>query len=445
MTLLQRFRENWISKRFCAPDKTILVAVSGGLDSMALAELLLKSNCPFAVAHCNFQLRGAEADLDEELVTNWCAKHNIVLHKIKFQTKQKSEEWKKGTQETARILRYDWFEALRTAHKYAKVATAHHANDNVETLLINLCRGTGMAGIHGILPDAHNIIRPLLFAQKQELAEWVTENKFQYREDASNASDDYLRNALRHKLVPVIEELFPGAIGHINESITRFGESELLYKKAIASETKKLLDKRGQDYYIPVLKLIRCKPLTTICYELIHPFGFSAGQTEQVLNLLGSETGHYITSPTHRIIRNRDFLIVTTLPAVTADFILIESMPCEVTVGGFHFAFSIQDRPKQIDTDPEKAYIDLKQIEFPIILRKWKTGDYFYPIGMKMKKKKVSRVLINEKVPLHEKENTWVLECIKRIAWLVGMRLDERFKIKETTEQVLVVKRSVTL
>lgn len=410
---------------------------------MVMAELFLHSNIKFSIAHCNFQLRGDDSEKDENFVTNWCTVNKITLHKVKFETKKCATEWKKGTQETARILRYEWFEQVRKDHQYAKIVTAHHANDNVETMLINLFKGTGMAGMHGILPEQNNIIRPLLFAQKEEILAYAAENNIAHREDASNSSDDYLRNAVRHKLVPVIEELFPTAVHSINESIGRFGEAEVLYKKAVATELKKLLEQRGKDTYIPVLKLLKCTPLATICYEMLQPYNFSSAQTEQVLNLLNSETGHYVQSATHRVIKNRDFLVITTLPNETADLILIEGAPCTVNNGIHNFNCAIIDKPAEIDADPNVALIDMKQVTFPLILRKWKTGDYFYPIGMQMKKKKVSRVLINEKVPLHEKENIWVIECDKRIVWLTGMRLDERFKIKNSTTQVLRIKMSL--
>ncbi len=420
----------------------MLLAVSGGADSMVMADLFLKGGIPFAVAHCNFGLRGEASDLDERLVADWCRANAITFHRVQFETKGKSEEWKKGIQETARILRYEWFETVRKEHGYAKLVTAHHANDNVETLLINLFKGTGISGLHGILPENGNVVRPLLFASKDMITAYVNEQAITYREDASNDSDDYLRNAVRHNLVPAIQQWFPNAVGSVNESIERFGEAELLYKKAIAQERKKLMERRGNDYYIPVLKLRHREPLATIVYELLYPFGFSSAQLPHVLNLMNSASGHYISSPTHRVIRNRDFLIVTTIPADTADMILVEAAPCVVDTGKYKFSFSIEPKPSKIPADPNIVYVDMGNITFPLVLRKWKMGDYFYPFGMKMKKKKVSRLLIDQKVPLHEKEEVRILECSKRIVWVSGIRPDERFRVKETTEQVLVVKRT---
>jgi tRNA(Ile)-lysidine synthase len=440
MTLLQRFRKNWTEKQFAQPQETILLAVSGGTDSMAMADLFLKSEIQFGIAHCNFQLRAHEADLDEDLVRNWAADNNIPFHNTRFETKKKAAEWKKGTQETARILRYEWLEMTRAENGYKSIATAHHANDNVETLLMNLFKGTGISGLHGIREQHGKIIRPLLFAQKEELTGYVAENEVPFREDASNATDAYLRNAVRHHIVPVVKNWFPDAVNHVNESINRFAQAEVLYKKAIEQDRKKLIEQRGQDFYISILKLRQRQPLETICYELFVPFGFVSAQVPQILQLLNAETGHYVQSGTHRIIRNRDFLIVTSIATEIADFITIEGVPCTVETGRTQFSFSVEKKPAVIPADPNTAYIAFDKIEFPLILRTWRTGDYFYPLGMGMKKKKLSKFFIDQKVPLHEKEHISVLECGKRIVWVTGMRLDERFKVKDDTTEVLVIK-----
>lgn len=441
--LLQKFKEHWVKSKFASPDQTVLLAVSGGEDSMVMAHLFYNSKLRFAVAHCNFGLRGSESDLDEDLVRAWCSEHGITFHRTKFDTKIKAAEWKTGTQETARILRYEWFEQLRKEFQYGKIVTAHHANDNVETLMINLFKGTGISGLHGILPKNGTIIRPLLFAEKDLIKTYSLEHQVGFREDASNASDDYLRNAVRHNIVPIVQQLFPNAVNNVNESITRFGEAEQLYKKAIEAERKKLIEQRGQDHYIPVRKLRNHQPLATICYELLLPFGFTSGQVADVIRLLSSETGHYVASQTHRVIRNRDFLIITSQPAETADLVSIEGVPCLIDTGKFQFEFSIQNKPANIPVSPDEAWIDMKYIEFPLVLRKWRTGDYMYPLGMKMKKKKVSRLLIDVKTPLHEKDDLRILECSTRIAWVSGIRLDERFKISDHTERVLLIKRQL--
>jgi tRNA(Ile)-lysidine synthase len=443
--LLPQFRAHWTTHFSRLAGKQMLLAVSGGIDSMVLAHLLKECGIPFGVAHCNFGLRAEASDLDEQLVRDWCAAAGVQFHTTKFETKKRSEEWKKGTQETARILRYEWFATVMSEFGYARVATAHHANDNVETLLINLFRGTGIQGLHGMLPDNGSVIRPLLFATRKEIADYAVTENVAYREDESNASDDYLRNALRHNVVPAVEQLFPNAVVSVNESIGRFAEAELLYNRAIAAEQKQLLEKRGLDYYIPVRKLRHRQPLATICYELLQPFGFVPAQLSDILGLITAGTGRFVASPTHRVIRNRDFLIITALADGGADVLQIDDVASLGTIdtGKFRFTLSAIDRPAEIPQDAERAYIDLNAVTFPLILRRWRIGDYFYPLGMGMKKKKVSRLLIDLKVPLHEKENVWVLESNKRIIWVAGIRLDERFKIKPSTSKVLLVTRTI--
>lgn len=415
-----------------------LLAVSGGADSMVMAHLLLESKILFAVAHCNFQLRGEEADKDEELVRSWCTANNIPFHHVRFDTKAKMEQWKKGVQETARILRYEWLEEIRRKNGYACIATAHHANDNAETLLMNLFKGTGISGLHGILPRNGSIIRPLLFASKKDITDYAQQNNVPYREDASNATDKYTRNDVRLNILPVIEKSFPNVITSLNNSIQRFAEAEELYKKAIEQERKKLLEQRGKDYYIAIRKLEKRTPLHTICYELFRPFGFTTGQVQDIVGLLSSESGHYLISPTHRIIRDRDFLIVTLFDTRQADFITIEDIPVTLKAGDRQYKFKYAPVPAEIPANDKTAYIDVANLEQPLILRRWKQGDYFYPLGMGMKKKKLSRYFIDKKIPLHEKENVWVLESNKRIVWVAGHRLDERFKIQSGTKEVLL-------
>lgn len=441
MELQTRFKQNW--KTFKVDGSTLL-GVSGGVDSMVMATLFLYSGIKFGVAHCNFQLRGEEADMDEALVKDWCAKNNIPFHNTRFETKKWCEEWKKGTQETARILRYEWFEHICETHHYSRLATAHHANDNVETLLMNLFKGTGMNGMHGIPEQNGIIVRPLLFATREDIATFAQEHSVPYRDDASNATDAYLRNAVRLNILPIIRQSFPNVIQSVSDTIGRMAQAQELYDHAVEQKRKQLLEKRGNDFYIPILKLKKTTPLETILYELITPFEFSSAQLPHVLQLLDAESGHYIASASHRIIKDREFLIITQLATQLADMIVVDSPSLQVSAGKNVFVFSVANKPHSIPSQNNVAYIDMRKVEFPLLLRRWRQGDYFYPLGMGMKKKKLSKFLIDQKVSLHEKEHTWVLECKKRIVWVAGMRLDERFKISDTTEKVLVVKMEIS-
>lgn len=439
MSLPQKFAAHWKAKSIDKLKAPHLLALSGGIDSMVLAHLLIDAGVLFAVAHCNFKLRAADADGDEAFVKTFAESHNLACFITSFDTATISAEQKKGIQEVARALRYDWLKEIQALHGFGTIITAHHADDNAETLLINLLRGTGIRGLHGIRDYHNHLLRPMLFATKEEVLAYAAENKIAHREDESNATDKYLRNAIRHKVLPAFKEIMPDAIQRLNDNINRFAEGEQLYQKAIDAEVKKLLEKRGNDYYIPIRKLIQRQPLQTICFELLRPFGFLPAQTPDILNLLHADTGQYLISPTHRLIRNRNFLVITAAKTEEADLISIDSFPTIIKTPTHQYSFSSQPSLSTIDKSASIALLDAKDIVFPLILRRWRIGDYFYPLGMGMKKKKLSRFFIGQKLALHEKEQVWILESGKRIAWVSGMRLDERFKITEKTTAVIRV------
>jgi tRNA(Ile)-lysidine synthase len=438
-SLLESFRLYWKSNKFTVNEKPFLLAASGGVDSMVLADMLLRTSVKFDVAHCNFRLRAGESDADEQLVSDWCKANGIRVHIARFDTNEATQNLHKGIQETARILRYEYFEKLKTEFDYRRIITAHHANDNAETVLMNLFKGTGIRGVHGILPDNGAIIRPLLFADKATIRRYADENNIPFREDASNAKDDYTRNAVRNIVVPAIEQIFPDFNQQINESIRKLSEAEIYFHKGIAAERKKLLEVRGNDIYIPIAKLKLREALPTLVFELLLPYGFNGNQIFGVLTLMESESGHYMVSETHRLIKNRAFLIITALKTEETDIVIVEAAPyaASTSIGTFHF--EIVPTPDVLNESPNIAYFNNDKIEFPLILRRRKEGDYLYPFGMNMKKKKISRMLIDLKVPLHEKENIWVLEQDRQILWVAGIRTDERFKVKDGCENVLKV------
>jgi len=437
MELLPGFEKNWQSKKFPTKDKTILVAVSGGKDSMVLAHLLYQSGFSIAVAHCNFQLRAEASNLDEQLVQNWAKSIDITYHSIRFDTEKEMALQKKGVQETARQLRYNWFKQLKHQHQYSAIATAHHANDNAETLLINLCKGTGIAGMHGIPPKNGDIIRPLLFASRAIIDEYAIQHQIPYREDASNASTKYTRNAIRHNILPALDSIFPNVIERLNETIHRLSQVEIIYQQAIAQEKNKLVENRGADIYVPILKLMKRPVYETLCYEIFSSYGFSSAQIPEIIKLLNSESGHFVTSATHKVIRDRAFLIVTENINENKDLILIEHLPQTIETTEGRFMLSIQGNEKTIEESANTAFLDFDKVTMPLVLRRKRTGDYFYPLGMGMKKKKISRFLIDQKIALHLKEKIWIVENKMKIIWVAGMRLDERFKITNKTQKIL--------
>jgi tRNA(Ile)-lysidine synthase len=413
----------------------ILVAISGGLDSMVLAALLKEAKVDFILAHCNFHLRGAESDGDEQLVQAWAVQNHIPLLVHHFDTKAMLEQSGGNLQALARNLRYQWFQEVKATHQCKWIATAHHQQDSVETLLINLCKGTGIAGLHGILPQQNDIIRPLLPFNKATLKEYALTQNLPWREDSSNLKDDYARNAMRHHVIPQLEAIFPQAVQQLYANTERWQEVEMLYEQRITQYKKRLLEQRGKDVYIPILKLKQVQPLRTILWELIKPFGFHAAQIEPIVDLLNSESGKYIASGTHRIIRNRNMLIITTVQAEKSQHILIEQDKRNTVYKNGSLKFEFKDFKtsdwewiKKMQSNQVVLNADL--LQFPLILRPAQLGDYFYPLGMGMKKKKVSKFLTHQKVPLHEKEQVWVLESARKIVWVIGHRIDERFKLK---------------
>ncbi|HJU45607.1 MAG TPA: tRNA lysidine(34) synthetase TilS [Chitinophagaceae bacterium] len=420
---------------------TLLLAVSGGADSVVLCELCYQAGFKFSIAHCNFQLRGEESERDEQFVRSLGEKYGVETYVQRFDTKQYAEEKKLSIQVAARELRYNWFNELLTAHnlQLTTLLTAHHADDNIETMLMNFFKGTGISGLHGILPKQNKIVRPLLFAYKEEIKAFAEEKKLAYVEDSSNFSDKYTRNYFRNQLIPAVEKVFPAVKENLAQNINRFREIELLYDQAIQQHKKKLVERKGNEYHIPVLRLQKTRPLETVLYEIIKEFGFTSHQTKEVAALLDSESGRYIASSTHRVIKNRNWLIISPNKTPEAENIPIEVGDKMVEFeNGTLTIQNIQHSTFNIQHSSNIACLDACQIQFPLLLRKWRPGDYFYPLGMK-KKKKLSRFLIDQKLSLPEKENTWVVEMNKKIIWIVGRRIDERVKVTGATRQIVLL------
>jgi tRNA(Ile)-lysidine synthase len=448
MSLLKSFIKYIQDQNLFQKDDYLLLAVSGGADSVTLCELCFQAGFHFEIAHCNFQLRGEESERDEKFVHQLAEKYRAKVYVKKFDTKNYADENKISIQVAARELRYQWFEELLKSddqHSTFNIQhstyllTAHHANDNIETLLMNFFKGTGIKGLQGIVPKQGKIIRPLLFAKREEILSFIEENTLEFVEDSSNDSDKYTRNYFRHQLIPSIQKVFPQVEENLLSNIGRFKEIEILYQQSIDLHKKKLLEQKGNEIHIPVLKLLKAKPLKTIVFEIIKEYGFTPHQTEEVVNLLKSESGKYISSATHKIIRNRNWLIIAPINTLEADHILINKNDSEIdfAIGKLKIR-RLAGRPTTLSTSEFIATIDAKNISFPFLLRKWKQGDYFYPLGMQ-KKKKLSKFFIDQKLSLTEKEKIWVIESDKKIIWIIGKRIDDRFKITDKTTDVLSI------
>lgn len=437
--LLKKFKDYILQNRLFSPADHLLLAVSGGVDSVVLCELCRQAGHRFSIAHCNFQLRGAESERDEQFVRSLAERYSVQVFVNKFDTNSVAAAEKKSIETTARDLRYAWFQQLTdpaTGSPFTHILTAHHADDNIETVVMNFFRGTGITGLRGILPRQGAIIRPLLFARRKELEAFAATNALQFVTDSTNASNDYTRNLFRNRILPLVNEVYPDASGNLLDNIGRFGETALLYQQAINLHKKKLLLQKGNEWHVPVLLLLKTVPLHTVLYEIIKDFGFTATQTAAVAALLTSESGRYCSSATHRIIKNRQWLIIAPNQHTSAAHILIEANDRQVDFE--NGSLLIQTHLPQIIDSPQVALLDADMIRFPLLLRKWKQGDYFYPLGMR-KKKKLSRFFIDQKLSLIQKENTWVLEMDKKIIWIVGLRIDDRFKITPSTKNGLQI------
>ena len=445
MNVPNRFLEKIKEKNFFDVSDQLLLAVSGGIDSIVLCELCNQAGFDFVIAHCNFQLRGSESERDETFVVSLGKKYNKKVFTKRFDTKGYASENKVSTQVAARELRYSWFYELLSVAPNSELRapnyllTAHHANDNVETVLMNFFKGTGIAGLRGIEGKQGKIIRPLLDFKKEELIVFANENNLQWMEDSSNITDAYSRNYFRNQVIPLVQKIYPKAEDNLLQNIKRFADIEQLYQQAIHQHKRKLLEARGNEVHIPVLKLQQAKPLESILYEICKEYDFTPNQVEEITRLLDSETGKFVQSSSYRIFRNRKWLIIAPVASGLSDTILIEEGTQDIHCASFRIAFS---RYELSNYKPQMAssiaQLDLQQIRFPLILRKWKAGDYIYPLGMK-KKKKVSRFFIDNKFSKTEKENCWILESDKRILWIVGHRIDERFKITSNSKNILQI------
>lgn len=438
MDLLQSFQDHIVKEKLFARGDRLLLAVSGGVDSVVLTDLCYRSGLEFVIAHCNFRLRGDESQRDADFVRGLAVRYDREVLVREFDTKAHAAARKVSVQVAARELRYAWFGELVDAGVARCVVTAHHLDDNIETLLMNFFKGTGIAGLRAMLPRQGIVVRPLLFASRSQLREWAAGSCLSWVEDSSNREDKYTRNFFRHQLIPVVEQAYPAALSNLSDNIGRFREIEIIYRQAIEERKKKLLELRGGEVHIPVEKLRKAEPLRTLVYEIIASFGFSSQQVDAVVGLLDSASGKYILSDTHRILKNRNWLIFSPLLTDEAAHVLVEEGDPEVRYGQgvLRLERVAPAKAGALDQGPAVALLDAGLISFPLLLRRWKPGDYFYPLGLR-KKKKISRFLIDNKVSMADKEKVWVLEMDKKIIWVVGRRIDDRWKLGAGTKDVL--------
>jgi tRNA(Ile)-lysidine synthase len=422
----------------------ILLAVSGGIDSMVMTHLFLQLDFELGIAHCNFSLRGVESDKDEEMIRKYAADNNIPFFFKLFETNAYAKKSGLSVQMAARELRYRWFEDIRKDSGFDSIAVAHNLNDNIETILINLTRGTGITGLTGMRAATNRIIRPLLFATRNDIIEYCLQNQVSYREDKSNADTKYTRNKIRHHVIPILKEINPSIEYTLNETAERFTGINEIVSEYICGIRNKVSEQESKSitYHISLLReYIQNK---TVLFELFKTYGITNVQLSDLIKVIDGRTGGQIFTNTHRIIKNRQELIVTPENTVDENSCMINNLSDLRRFPGISSAryIPVTDYFK-IPSDPLIACIDSEKITFPLIIRKWKPGDYFIPLGMNHKKK-LSDFFIDEKYSRIDKENKLILETEGKIVWIIGERIDNRFRIIKTTRKALIIKSEKT-
>jgi tRNA(Ile)-lysidine synthase len=422
-------------------EEPILVAVSGGIDSVVLCFLMKMAGYTFGMAHCNFKLRGDESNGDAAFVEGLAKKLDVPYFEKSFNTEKIARKEKKSIQIIARTLRYGWLESVRIDNNYARLATAHHLNDSIETVLYNLTKGCGIRGLHGILPINGQIIRPLLFATKEKIVEWAHENKILYREDASNETDKYARNRVRHHVTPMLKTINPSFEKTFEANIDRFRAQEKLQTWAIEYWKKELVQLGRNAVILDATRFGELPTVHTILYEILWPYGFNAAQIGQILTLPSLASGQMFSSEQYDLLVNRtQWIVQKRVDIVTENWIKNLNKPFFISQDTkLVFRKHVATKDFTFKMDKNTAYFDDEKINLPMRLRRWEKGDLFQPFGMNGQHKKVSDIFSNAKLSIFEKEKVWLLESNYEIIWVVGMRTDERFRVTEETEMILEI------
>ncbi|QGY46645.1 tRNA lysidine(34) synthetase TilS [Maribellus comscasis] len=436
--MLNRFFEFVKEKQLFESHQRVLLAVSGGIDSMVLLYLFEKSGFEYGIAHCNFNLRGEESDGDEKFVRGQVQLHGIPAFFQRFETEEYANLNGISIEMAARELRYDYFEKIRVEKNYDFIATAHHQDDLIETFFLNLSRKTGIKGLTGIKEKTSRIIRPLLFACRQEIEDFARLNFIEFREDSSNIEVVYQRNFLRHKILPLFQELNPAFKKNILASIENLKEAEQVYSRCLRVEHDKVVEKNKEEIIIKIEPLQNTLFPKVLLFEILSDFNFNSSVTDEIFQGLENDSGKQFFSKTHRLVKDRDKLFITPFSEQEERIFYIEKDDIELFEPMDLLIEKCDAKDFLISKESNVASLDLGELEFPLLIRKWRQGDYFQPLGM-TGFKKVSDFFIDEKIPLHQKENIWLLCSGKKIVWIIGFRIDNRFKITTKTKMVYTI------
>ncbi len=437
--MLKEFQDHLESRLSFLKEGKLLIAISGGIDSVVLTHLCLKSELHIALAHCNFNLRGKESDADEDFVLQLAEDLDLEVFVESFDTEGYAEENKRSIQMAARELRYNWFSELSEQLQFDYVLTAHHADDNLETFLINFTRGTGLEGLTGI-PEVNEVfVRPLLPFSNLQIANFAKDNDIKWRDDSSNKSTKYLRNKLRHDVIPVLKEINPSLLQSFQSTLSHLNDTSSIVEGAMETFLKEaIINVTNQETKYKVETFKKQSAPKAFLYETFKSYGFT--QWEDILNLLTAQPGKYAASTTHRLIKDRDVLILTgnTSEIFPNESITVLDTNATLKIPCGYLEFSEVD---VLDTEHHNhcIYIDKGLLHSPLTIRQKKQGDAFSPLGMKGKKKKLSKFFKDEKFSLVDKENTWLFCSDDNIVWVIGKRADDRFKVTDKTKHILKI------
>jgi tRNA(Ile)-lysidine synthase len=423
---------------FSRGEKTLL-AVSGGIDSVVMAHLFKNLNLPFAIAHCNFNLRGTDSEQDALFVKELSEQLEVKYFTHSFATATEARQRKISIQMAARELRYDWFEQVRKQQGYQYIATAHHEDDQNETIMINITRGCGLEGLAGIKSKRAAIIRPLLPFSRQQIETFAAEHHIDYREDSSNVQDKYLRNKIRHQLIPVCRQINPS----FSSALERLSDIAMASNQLLDwfINREGLVQKQGLKTFIDITAIEKYPSVGIILYVLLKEFGFQAPVVSDLAQRLHAAPGKFFYSSTHVCLKDRDKLIIMPIESVAEPVdIVVNANTQIINTSSGEFIFEVKAGEEvAISADADIAWLDYDKISFPMLLRHPKKGDSFFPLGMRGRKK-ISDFLTDHKIARTDKQQTWLLCSEENIIWVAGMRPDDRYKITPETRNVLEVK-----
>lgn len=438
--MFKEFLNHIRQHQLCSSDDKILVAVSGGVDSMVMLHLLHRAGFSLAIAHCNFNLRGRESDNDEKFVREQAEIYHIPVHVKNCNASLYAKDKKISIEMAARHLRYAWFESLLTKHHFQKLAVGHHRDDDAETFFIKLLRGSGLDGLKSILPARDVFIRPLLFASREEIMTYAQKHHLPFREDSSNDSDDFLRNRIRHHLLPFFEKEFPGSQKALAESLKKLKETDAVFNQLIDEKKENLFIREKTAVHIKKEKLLFPSPQKAWFYFLLREFHFNRQTTDNIFDVLQSEqTGQLFYSDTHVLLNDAHVLQIKKRAEMPDDkvYLVHPGKPLKKPIS-LSFTSLLKKEVSSLFTTEKEAIFDQEKLRFPLKLRHWQKGDRFSPFGMKGSKL-LSDFFTDEKINRFLRDEIWLLTSGDEIIWVIGYRTSEKFRVTDKTQTILKI------